>query len=833
MIVFSKCKCDLRQQSVLFIREGYLKTINSILNLYNEWCLNILKNKLLRFSTNTIGIVSIEYFQKEWKDSFISFPIIICTEQWIAWKNNINIFDFEVAQDFHNFKYEIDCGICSTHITDVPTTIRINGTIMFQQIYSVIDARRPHVYKFEKEKKNKRNSTFEMLAKSSCYRNGKFISCINPITKEEYTSNNPILINSGSLALQRTYSISSTFIKKLTELIDFYILGTLTKKQALLESSKLLSGDIDTIFSKRGGYQSHEDYEESSQSKLVTAFERGNSRYQQIKNTSIQRLQFPLMIFKLIRSKHKVMSNRLFNECEEGFLSIGYVTESSNTGMQSTIVLGTEFSLKEKSWYDIELHFIEYIKKTNVLCKHINVLWGNEMVIRQLLLPVDPIHQFNILIKLECDFTIFNNELYFMSSYDSQMLCSLLFTKHRVTIITLDYFKRILGLDLKVPNFSLLEFLSPCLNSSHSPKVMQTIYHLKQAIDDYNENAVCKESSKMYLNSVTTAPMGCSIKNVPTVETTCIYKINLYNDQDGVILSRNFVNQLNSISYRTIAAMMIGCTNVNSIIPANSRLFPDDIIVQIFAEKVSLSNNYLKCNMVSKNNWLVTFTREYSNKSIFLHSLSYSNKIVTIILKSFHHTSIGDKLTSLHGQKCTLAKESVSELNYISPVCLKRLPLGEFQYGHIVTLVKEKLLNPLYAQICFGYEYLFMNKEEKIKFIKTIMSFTTNSITMYMFRLVQEADCTLSFSNTQSINRDKWVGQNMKGLINTGASSYTLPEMQSLEFMGLTFTEFLLRLGVENPKEYKLLKNGVVIDMTTNTILLVLSQFNTFNINFK
>ena len=104
---------------------------------------------------------------------------------------------------------------------------------------------------------------------------------------------------------------------------------------------------------------------------------------------------------------------------------------------------------------------------------------------------------------------------------------------------------------------------------------------------------------------------------------------------------------------------------------------------------------------------------------------------------------------------------------------------------------------------------------------------------MYVMRLVQEAESTLSHANFSSVKRDNWVGQNLKGLINTGSSAFTLPGFQSLEAMGMTLSEYFIRFGSEDPKGYKRLRDGTILNKTSYTSLLMLSQFNNFNMSFE
>lgn len=371
------------------------------------------------------------------------------------------------------------------------------------------------------------------------------------------------------------------------------------------------------------------------------------------------------------------------------------------------------------------------------------------------------------------------------------------------------------------------------MNSSHAPKVMQSLYHLKQAIDAYDDNANNKESVKMFGAGVTEPPMGCSVKNVPTLLATIVYKMDAFNEEDAVVVSGKFLEKLRSINYRTVAVIMKEHRAVYRVCHNGYPLQPGELILQIDADKVTLSTNYLKCEQTKKGLWHVTFTKEYSDKLVFIKNIHQNGRILTIVLKSFHHAAVGDKLTTMHGQKCTIAavgRQCVDML--VSATCLKRLPVGEVMYAHLVSLVRQGALPAAYPHLCFGYEWLLMDISVKQKLLQALYQRPTNTLIFYVMRLTQEAESTLSFANNLNIIRDQWVGQNLKGLINTGSSAFTLPGFQSLELMGMTHFEHLLRFGTEDPSGYTQVE-GATLSKTAMTSLLILSQFNNFNIKFK
>lgn len=865
MITFAPCKCNPNDAAASAIRRGLLSTFNSILAIFDDWELSTanlpIEFVVLEHERCAIFLGGV--------DTRISFPLICGTRLWIEWletpvaklvENAARLTCRKrkpVSDQPRNIQPRVwaaSCVLCDNHTGPVPTTLNINGTRQFQQIYSVIDSARPRVIKGPTP-----------TCQSACYINGTLIE-----SKPLHTSANPILTTSGSLATQRVYPITQTFVKKLGRLVEWARNGSLTAKQAQLESNKLFVGNIDGVFSARAAYQSHEDYDDSCQSRLVSGFERNcGSRYQQLKTTTVQRFAYPLNLYKLIRASHHVTSNRMLHTCEEGFLAIGYVTESESAGMQYTTVLGIEFE-STKTWDE----FKSAIESARTESTTVGVLWS-DMQVRQLQLPIQIDEQVAALARARCDFTRFNDDLYYAAGFPATPTTSLLFStsSQRFTPITLDYIRRILSVTIQPPNLGLIDFTIPCINSSHAPKIMQSEYHLKQAINPYAPEASRREVGKMFLDeSTTTPPLGSSILNVPTIETRCCYVVDLFNDEDGVVLSEEFASRLQSINYRTATLAARDMIGVHQTFSKNLPIQPNDILCQVEAADATLTSAYFLLKQARRGLWNVHFRREYTQRSVFFESVVVSARndntcAITITVCSYHATTVGDKLTTLHGQKCTSAtvRRGIDHDMLISATCLKRLPLGEFIYGATVAAVLAGKLPREFASACFGYEWLFMPIDRKREFIAAVLacSQTTRgvghddilaalngsatdgeaitrrlvessgaSIIIYTLRLTQEADTTLSYSSASTVVRDPWVGQNLKGHINTGASCITLPGMQSLERMGLTRTEYMVRRSAEDAKGYSVI-DGIALDKSAKMTLQVLSQFNTFNLHFN
>lgn len=859
-VKFAPCECDLTDERLLMVREGFLSTVNSILKIFDNWERQTViqgRVKFVLLEQEKCGIII------DGLDSCITFPLICGTRMWIEWlekdpatltSNGLMLAaipkiklrsrgsgaNVTMQPPPDSRSWDMECGFCKIHTSHVPTTLTINGVVYFQQIYSVFDSARPQV-----------NARTE--CESSCFIDGERFS-----NSAAFKSTNPILITSGALPTQRLYPISQTFVKKLTRLIDWAVNGSLAVKQAQVESHKLFVGAIDGIFSARAAYKSHEDFDGTTQSRLVSGFERNSgSRYQQLKMVTIQRLVFPLSLYKLIRTSHHITSNRLLHPCEEGFLAIGFVTESENAGMQYTTVLGIEFE-ESKTWAE----FKEIVESFNYPSNSVNVLWS-DMVVRQLQLPCSASDQVTALGATRCDFTTFCDGLYYAASFPATATTKPLNSQDRFTCITLDYIRQLTKLTL--PNLGILDFTIPCLNSSHAPKVMQSEYHLKQSINPYAPSASPREVGKMFASPDTvTPPLGAIIKNVPTVETIAQYKVDLFNEEDGVVLSQDYAAKLEGINFRTATIAAKGLINVHRVFPCDIPISPDDIIIQIEASTIALTSAYFSIQLERKGLWNLRMKRDYSTRSVYIDSIVVSDRgessSIMVAVISRHDTLVGDKLTTLHGQKCT-AGQIRADINHdmiISATCLKRMPFGEFLYGAIVNGVKAGRLPLSMARQCFGYDWLFMSKDEKNKLLATVIGGEHNAtlmdalngdndaiatarhlltdsdptIIIYTMRLTQESDTIMSFATVGTIDRDPWVGQNRKGLVNTGASCITLPGMQSLERQGMTRCEYMIRRSAECPDNFTIF-DGVAIDKSAKMTLQIFGQFNTFNLDFK
>lgn len=859
-VEFDLCDCDLTDSTLVNVRDGFLSTVNSILKLFDNWEQRIVTSGRVKFvllDQEKCGIIV------DGLDTCITFPLICGTRMWIEWletdattlaangmklaemrKIKLRLRGAGATVTMQNPPvarlWKMQCGFCRIHTTHVPTTLTINGVTYFQQIYSVFDSARPQV-----------NARTE--CESSCFIDGEKISNINM-----FKSTNPILITSGALPTQRLYPITQTFIKKLTRLIEWACNGSLTAKQAQVESHRLFVGTIDGVFSARAAYKSHEDFDGTTQSRLVSGFERNSgSRYQQLKMVTIQRLAFPLSLYKLIRTSHHITSNRLLHPCEEGFLAIGFVTESANAGMQYTTVLGIEFE-ESKSW----LEFKQIVESFNYPSRSVNVLWS-DMVVRQLELPLSATDQLSALGATRCDFTTFCDGIYYAASFPATATTKPIFSQDRFTCITLDYIQRMIKLTL--PNLGILDFTIPCINSSHAPKVMQSEYHLKQSINPYIPQASPREVGKMFARAdAVTPPLGSIIKNVPTIETIAQYKIDLFNEEDGVVLSEDYAAKLEGINYRIATVAVKGLVNVYRVFPNDTPISPDDIIIQIEASSIALTSAYFSIYTERKGLWNLRTKRDYSTRSVYIDSINVSNRgdssCVMVAVFSRHDTLVGDKLTTLHGQKCTAGeiRAGIEHDMIISATCLKRMPFGEFLYGTIVSGIRAGRLPQSMARQCFGYEWLFMSHDEKHKLLATVIGSTRSDIIMaaldgdqdaidsarqllvnsdptiiiYAMRLTQESDTIMSFATVKTIDRDSWVGQNRKGLVNTGASCITLPGMQSLERQGMTRCEYMIRRSAECPDSFTIF-DGIAIDKSAKMTLQIFSQFNTFNLDFK
>lgn len=794
--MFKPCKCI---DDALFAQYLIFRTLESILLLWDDACDQCIKQgikfkKIYNENGLFVGAFAHDSVQ-------VLFPQIIGCSLYVL----MDTFDvIDETNWTHGLRCKFECPLCTLSNEPPPTSFIIHGSIQYLQSMSTLDNRRPF---FEKSSK-----------KWILYRNKLCVSAFLP----EQT--NSSLSEKGSLICQHILPVSAVMAKQLVECSSWMIGKTLNEKNANQISNRLRTGHIDNIINRRKVFMKDDENEDF-------CFKSTSQRYHMIEHNGAFRYQQVLTCYKMTPINYHLSNNRYGYATENGLASIGFITETKLIGTQLGLVIGTEFVRFELSHQEMKLRLLLF---DDLNVKQINVIWGDTLEIEQIFIPANETILYETLKYCQFDFCKWNDEYFYLASLIDTPLIRPLNEDVLITPFTLDFIRKNFSFNNLLLNpFSIGELTIPFFGNSHAPKTMQAVGQLRQCVShDVNLNF---ENLNILMTMKSESIIGSPVKTVPVIYANAILQPKIGNDEDGLVVNTLFAKKATT---KRIYKYVIPCKTFynykifNKHKSVTNHQNVNEIFLIVFGnihierlhfdliDIVEIRPNAFKISFKQNNLSVVKIQKQTDSIKLFIQKVNYC--------------TLGDKFTTPHGQKCTITSIIKDEFNYpvvyFTPSCLKRMPVGDLLYGMLL----ESKLDP---SISFAFSWYRLDLELKKNLVNFLVeNFSSNkTFKIPLLRINKNAIDFLSYSNSSTVIRDQYCGQNIKGKAFSGSTSYTLNTILSLAHQGAIDLDYFIRKTLESENRERINFSDNCLELSNSSLLCnrILAAFKCFNIDLN
>lgn len=458
----------------------------------------------------------------------------------------------------------------------------------------------------------------------------------------------------GSIVNLAVFPIGRILSKKIEEIVSYCKLSlagceycqdnttpcrhlsiTSQQRQCARWSQEIMTGNIDSAISKRSNYRgsntgnhiiANSIEADTIFSGFIKPSHNNSRRYEKVNNRNhINTLQNVMLLIKLAPKQLNNTNTiqRSFYLADQGFLSILYVTEGDNVGLNYGLVNGTVFLRNRKSC------MLEDLLRKVAGKKKWWVIDGQTLSIRDHFLSdsreellVWAIENTSRGRPIELFF--FDDSYVWIRAPEFSLCTPLLYTypSKLVTPITLQTLREIKSNVCLVPQLSVYEQLIPMIGNSQLTKQMQgnkNIIHTYDTQLDGREGSLWRDHSRATetghddrsrvtetghddrsratetdavftkIPIARSSPLGACCSNISTLAATCIMAPTLNNTEDGLIVHSRVLYPQEI--YESLRFQVTTSENVFVHLPTNTTLEPCDTCISTSGERILFRGN--------------------------------------------------------------------------------------------------------------------------------------------------------------------------------------------------------------------------------------------------
>jgi hypothetical protein len=747
--------CELHTQEA----QLYLELVMSLLQPFDKYVETILqrdKVTVLLFDE----YIDVRY---DGNDVFIHVPWVIGTKLWtyrkkycrtsltkerykeITWEEYLPIGSLEE-------EFSI-CWLCNQH--DILLSFKIDHVLYVTASFFLLDHIRP--------------------------RTAANKECFNYYNNEKHIVPSNFRNSIFALYPYKIVTYSQILIRYIDQPLIYFARGTGDLKQNQQNRLQLRRGQVDTFISARTHFQSTaEDNNnpsatnknfEGTQHTFSPLSER--NRYTVAQSTIVD-LRQPKII-SLAPTNTWIASHRLIRRIERGLIDPSKVTETNRAGQQKLLSLGVCFPhwREDDPW----TYMVRCIDELDIgEGKYVTVIEGYTFRLMKLWLPKSKYDLLQLILELFARFKltvdIVGNEIddspikyYIYPSYYVPVVSSRHNVKFKLSLYSKMFFEDCWHF---IPTyFSLLSLGCPFYNRSHLAKVFQAITKMSSTI--LPQSALRVEGNKVihhYADEASNSNLpGSPINNPIHVHTRAAFKQRILNDEDGDIVSSDWIKKFKMITLK-YERIYCGVFKLHEQV-CGKHIEPDEVIA-IFTCAKTPTKKYQHIVIIEVNGFYIVkrkiIQHDIVDQFVLQNIISDSNQETFLMKFSITYVKeaiIGDKFTSIHGQKVTITEirdpnDPIFLINgeradvLLSATSEKRMTIGEKLYGYLARTY------PNTAKYCFGEKQFHLNinwYDENID---------AKVYDLFFIRLSNLATDVLTFTKGP-LSSNRVSGQNSKG----------------------------------------------------------------------
>lgn len=314
--------------------------------------------------------------------------------------------------------------------------------------------------------------------------------------------------------------------------------------------------------------------------------------------------------------------------------------------------------------------------------------------------------------------------------------------------------------------FSLIDQCFPLYSFTHIPKLLQSITKSGNTVlPNISKNIKGNKVVQYFKYNCTTNLPLMPLDDPIYLPTKVAFKQHTLNDEDGMIVSNAwasnqfiYIDKFEKVKFE--GTLLIEYMNKNTI-------YDGDVVLKVRGIKI-FGNHFMFLSYQLENDSVIFLKKKNIVDNIDyvkLISVFQSKDTLTITIRacSKYPVCLGDKFTSLHGQKVTITKivpANDALLNVrgkyvdclLSATSLKRMNIGELLFSNLMASEYKHII-----QYCYGEHSL------SLKFDYNLLDMDHVIYDLFFIRLTNKPDEVLSISSLENSITNIFSGQNTKG----------------------------------------------------------------------
>lgn len=314
--------------------------------------------------------------------------------------------------------------------------------------------------------------------------------------------------------------------------------------------------------------------------------------------------------------------------------------------------------------------------------------------------------------------------------------------------------------------FSLIDQCFPLYSFTHIPKLLQSITKSGNTVLPNISKNIRGNKVVQYFKYDCTRNLPLMPLDDPIyLPTKVAFKQHTLNDEDGMIVSDAwasnqfiYIDKFEKVKFE--GSLSIEYMNKDTI-------YDGDVVLKVRGIKI-FGNHFMFLSYKVENDSVIFLKKKNivdNIDDVKLISVSQSKDTLTITIRacSKNSISLGDKFTSLHGQKVTITKilpanHSLLNVNgkfvdcILSATSLKRMNIGELLFSNLMASPYKHII-----QYCYGEHSL------SLKFDYRLIDMNRIVYDLFFIRLTNRPDEVLSISSLENSITNIFSGQNTKG----------------------------------------------------------------------